>query len=378
MKIIKGKQTEAVKVLIYGVEGIGKSTLASKFPGAVFIDTEGSTKFLDVARTEPPCTWSELMDQVNYFFVHPEEVGTLVIDTIDWAEKMCIEQFLLERKVKGIEDILYGKGYVYIAEEMGRLLERLEAIRRKGVNILLTAHAQMRKFEQPDELGSYDRWELKLTKKTASLVKEAMDMILFCNYKTMVVNVDNKGAQKGKNKAQGGRRIMYTQHHPCWDAKNRFGLPEELDMDYEAIRGVIEPAAESDKTKQTTRKSQKTTKKPAETAPATSAPADEDPEVPAKSTAAETQPEESSLVSIYLSNPDNLPAQLKDLMEKDQISEWEIEQVVFARGYFPMDTPIEKMEQASPGFIEGWICQFWPKIKEMALQIRKDECVPFN
>lgn len=378
MKIIKGKQAEAVKVLIYGVEGIGKSTLASKFPGAVFIDTEGSTKFLDVARTEPPCTWSELMDQVNYFFAHPEEVGTLVIDTLDWAEKMCIEQFLLERKIKGIEDIPYGKGYVYIAEEMDRLLERLEAIRRKGVNILLTAHAQMRKFEQPDELGAYDRWELKLTKKTAPLVKEAMDMILFCNYKTMVVNVDNQGAQKGKNKAQGGRRIMYTQHHPCWDAKNRFGLPEELDMDYEVIRGVIEPAAESDKTKQTTRKSQKTTKKPAETVPVTSAPADEDPEVPAKNQAPEAEPKEDSLVSIYLSNPDNLPVQLKELMEKDQVSEWEIEQVVFARGYFPMDTPIEKMEQASPGFIEGWICQFWPQVKEMALKIRQDECVPFN
>lgn len=381
MKIIKGRQTEAIKVLIYGVEGIGKSTLASKFPNPVFIDTEGSTKFLDVARTEPPCTWSELMDQVNYFFMNPDEVGTLVIDTLDWAEKMCIEQFLLERKVKGIEDIPYGKGYVYIAEEMGRLLERLEAIRRKGVNILLTAHAQMRKFEQPDELGSYDRWELKLSKKTAPLVKEAMDMILFCNYKTMVINVDNQGAMKGKNKAQGGRRIMYTQHHPCWDAKNRFGLPEELDMDYEAIRSVVEPNENSTKTEKNVKKSTRNTKKAAETAPApevTAAPADEDPEVPEKSQAAETQPEEKSLVSIYLSNPDHLPDQLKQLMETDGITEWEIEQVVFSRGYFPMDTPIEKMEQANPGFIEGWIIKFWPNVRQMALQVREDERVPFN
>ena len=56
----------------------------------------------------------------------------------------------------------------------------------------------MRKFEQPDELGAYDRWELKLDKNTAPLVKEWADMVLFANYKTVVVNVDGQGALKGK------------------------------------------------------------------------------------------------------------------------------------------------------------------------------------
>ena len=88
--------------------------------------------------------------------------------------------------------------------------------------MVLTAHAQIKKFEQPDELGAYDRWELKLEKKTAPLTKEWADMVLFANYKTMVVNVDNQGAAKGKNKAQGGQRVMFTTHHPAWDAKNRY------------------------------------------------------------------------------------------------------------------------------------------------------------
>ena len=55
----------------------------------------------------------------------------------------------------------------------------------------------MRKFEQPDELGAYDRWELKLGKKTSSqispLVKEWADMVLFANYKTYAVAVDKDG-----------------------------------------------------------------------------------------------------------------------------------------------------------------------------------------
>ena len=98
----------------------------------------------------------------------------------------------------------------------------------------------MRKFEQPDEMGAYDRWELKLSKQCSPLIKEWADMVLFCNYKTFVVNVDNKGVQKGTNKAQGGKRVMYTSHHPCWDAKNRDNLPDELSMEYEAIKEVIE------------------------------------------------------------------------------------------------------------------------------------------
>ncbi len=120
--------------------------------------------------------------------------------------------------------------------------------------MVLTAHAKMRKFEQPDEMGAYDRWEMKLSKGVAPMVKEWADMVLFCNYKTMVVNVDGQGAQKGKNKAQGGRRVMHTTHHSCWDAKNRYGLPDEVPFEYDSIRHIIEitvagnPVSEEKKT----------------------------------------------------------------------------------------------------------------------------------
>lgn len=377
MKLQKGINPRALKVGIYGSEGVGKSTLASHFPDPVFIDTEGGTDYLDVTRTERPLSWTMLMDQVNYFIAHPDELGTLVIDTMDWAEKLCIDKILAEKKIGGIEDIPYGKGYVYVAEEIGRLLNRLEDLKQKGVNVVLVAHAQMRKFEQPDELGAYDRWELKLSKKTAPLVKEAMDMLLFCNYKTFVVNVDGQGAQKGKNKAQGGKRVMYTQHHPCWDAKNRFGLPEELPMEWGAIAHLF---AKDAKTVPTPAPTPAPT--PVQPAPVsvTAPPPDEDPEVPAKSPEPPKPepPKESGVISLYLSDPANLPAELKQLMETDDISEWEIQQVVFARGYFPDNTPIEKMEQSSPGFIKGWIVQYWPQVRDMALKIRKEEGVPFN
>lgn len=247
MQISSGKIASALKVVVYGPEGIGKSTFASHFPSPLFIDTEGSTKELDVRRLPKPASWTMLLQEVEYVRQNPHLCGTLVIDTADWAEDLAIRHVLDTKLVskqgevvaKGIEDFGYGKGYTYLMEEYGRLLNELERLIEQGVGVVLTAHAIMRKFEQPDELGSYDRWELKLEKKVSPIVKEWADMVLFANYKTLVVNVDNQGAIKGKNKAQGGMRVMYTTHHPAWDAKNRKGLPEELPFDFDAIKHVI-------------------------------------------------------------------------------------------------------------------------------------------
>lgn len=382
MEITKGKIPKPIKAIIYGPEGIGKSTLASHCPDPVFIDTEGSTAHMDVARFPAPESWTMLLQEVAEVKKDPAICKTLVIDTADWAERLCIDHVLAVNKWASVESPGYGKGYVAVKEEFGKLLNLLTEVIDSGTNVVLTAHAIMRKFEQPDEMGAYDRWELKLSKHNSPLVKEWADMILFCNYKTLVVNVDNQGAQKGKNKAQGGRRVMYTQHHPCWDAKNRFGLPEELDMDFGAIAHVfvkdVKPVSNPVKS-DPVRPSPAQSEQPAPAAGVTAPPPDEDPDVPAKSKEKETQSEtKADPFPLYLSNPDNLPAELKQLMETDDISEWEIEQVVYARGYFPDGTPIEKMEQASPGFVKGWIIQFWPQVKELAMQIRKDEGIPFN
>lgn len=240
-EITKGVLPSAKKVVLYGPEGIGKSTFASRFPQPLFIDTEGSTTNLDVHRLPKPTSWEMLCQEVEYIVQSPTLCRTLVIDTIDWAETLCIASICAKHNVNGIEGFGWGKGYTYLKEEMGRLLNRLSTLKDAGVNVLLTAHAQIRKFEQPDELGAYDRWELKLGKQTCPIVKEWADLLLFANYKTVTVAVDKDG---NKHKAQGGRRVMYTSHHPCWDAKNRFGLPDECPFDYAVIAPIVEQAAQ--------------------------------------------------------------------------------------------------------------------------------------
>ncbi len=384
------KKDRALKVCIYGPEGIGKSTLASRFPGAVFEDTEGSTDHMDVARVPRARSWTELLRHVDYFISHPQEIGAYVLDTADWAERLCTEQLLAGRQMKGIEDFGYGKGYVYLAEEFGKLLDKLDQLKERGVHVVLTAHATMRKFEQPDELGAYDRWELKLGKKTAPLVKEWADMLLFCNYKTVVVNVDNQGAAKGKNKAQGGQRVMYTAHHPCWDAKNRFGLPEEVPMAWESIAPLIRdtrtaetPAAPSAVPEEQSEKRAESSAVPdgsrakpqtsveaggkmgamplavpmpmAETAPAPDAPP------PSAAASPVAAPEHSGI-----------PQSLSALMGVNAVQPAEIQAAVAQKGYYTADTPISSYD---PAFISGVLVAAWPQVEAIILQNRAN--VPF-
>lgn len=209
--VTSGIQTAPVKTVLYGPEGIGKSTFASHFPSPVFIDTEGGTKRLNVARLPQPTSWAMLLDEVAEVRKGNVPCSTLVIDTADWAERLCIQAVCARAKVNGIEDFGYGKGYTYVKEEFSKLLDALEEVLNAGHNVVVLAHAAITKFEQPDAVGNYDRWGMKTSKQVAPLLQEWCDMLLFANYKTVVEKAGS--GPNAKNKASGGKRVLYTTHH---------------------------------------------------------------------------------------------------------------------------------------------------------------------
>ena len=241
MKISKGKVNSAQKIMLYAPEGFGKSTFASKTPDPLFIDTEGGTKQLNVKRIDDDMAlWPNILQAVRDVIAHPDCCKTLVIDTMDWAEQACINMLNIKYSTKNVLTMDYGKGSLFVVAEMQELIGLLDQVIDKGISVFITAHAAMKKQELPDEMGAFDRWELKLqSKQVKALVKEWADILLFGNYETMIIE-DSKTKSK---KAQGNRRVMYAAHHPCWDAKNRHGLPDKMPFEYDQIRHILEAAA---------------------------------------------------------------------------------------------------------------------------------------
>ncbi|MBQ3692809.1 MAG: ATP-binding protein, partial [Clostridia bacterium] len=300
-------------------------------------------------------SWTMLKNQID-FVKNNNVCKTLVIDTIDWAEQLCIDDVCALHGKKGIEDFGYGAGYVFEKEEFGRFLNSLEDLIERGINVVLTAHAQLRKFSQPDEFGEYDRWELKLGKKTSSqispLVKEWADMVLFGNYKTVAVATDDKGK---KFKAQGGTRVMYTQHHPCWDAKNRHGLNDGIPFEYAQIAHIFTAASNVGQSVSVPPQAQSVQ------------PSVE--EVVDNTTQQQTPPVQTkSMVNI----PDNIPKALADLMKANNVDEKEIRLAVSQKGYYPFDTPISNYD---PRFIDGCLVGAWDSVYKM---IWNNRDLPFD
>lgn len=374
--ITGGVRPTALKTVIYGPEGIGKTTFASCFPKAVFIDTEGSTKFFDLARFPAPTSWTMLLDEVQEVINDPTLCDSLVIDTADWAEKMCISEVCSSNKKNGIEDFGYGKGYTYVYEAFAKLLHKLDDAANKGVNIILTAHAALRKFEQPDELGAYDRWELKLLNapkaNICAMVKEWADLVIFANYQTYSIASDDNGK---KFKAQGGKRVMYLNHNPCWDAKNRFGLPDGMDFLFGNIASVIIPREKlgTDSAVQCVYNQKKEVM---------SGKYMQTPETPVQTPAEPsytkidkfTEPPQTAPVQPPKVQTNGIPKALADLMQADGITEEMIRKAVAAAGHFPEDTPIANYGDE---YINGFIIGQWQSLVAFIRTSIENDDLPF-
>jgi hypothetical protein len=310
--IIEGKEQRPKKIVIYGPEGIGKSTFASQFPDPLFIDTEGGTSNLDVRRIKCNKSWNELIAIVKEIHANPHICKTVVLDTADWSETLCTNAVCEKYRKNNIEDFGYGKGYVYLVDEFARLLTLLDQLIEVGINVVITAHAKPRKFELPEEQGSFDRYEMKLSRQVAPLIKEWSDALFFVNYKIYVVTTDTN-----KKKAQGGKRVLYTTHNPTYDAKNRFDLPEELELDFKAIAHLFEIY-----------------------------------DVPADQVMDYDSKDITTLAFVE---------ELKKKLEQEGITEKQLQKVVATKGHYELETPISEY---SDDFITRWIIPNWKKIVE--------------
>jgi len=244
MKITKGKQTRAQRVVLYGVESVGKSTFAAKFPRPLFLDVENGSNSINVLRweleTKPDRKielWNELKAAIIATKDEPQK--TIVIDSADRVENIIREAICEQYKKTSIEDFGYGKGEVIVAEWLSRLLSSLDELIYCGKNVVIIAHSHVKPTQPPDMMASYDRYELRMSKKCSPLVKEWADELWFLRFKTKVVSTDS-----GKGKGVGGKeRILLTTHSAAYDAKTRSGLAEELPLEWASVAHLFEAVA---------------------------------------------------------------------------------------------------------------------------------------
>jgi hypothetical protein len=237
--VTRGRVERPMRVLVYGTEGIGKTTFASCAPRPIFIASEDGTSELDVSRFPGPQTWQDVLDAVEELTTGAHDYQTLVVDTLDWLEPLAWAHVVSEArnpKIQSIEDFGYGKGYAAALDVWRVFLASLERLRAtRAMHVILLAHAWIKSFHNP-EGEDFDRYEMKLHAKAAGALKEWSDAVLFARYETFAHKDERTKRVRG---VSSGARIIHTQRVAAWDAKNRYDLPESLPLDWHAFADAV-------------------------------------------------------------------------------------------------------------------------------------------
>lgn len=216
-----------MKIVLYGTEGVGKTTFAADAPGAVFLPVEDGSGRLDLDAFPRPETWQDALNAIATLRTEKHEFKTFVVDTLDRLERLCWSHVCDKGGKKSIEDFGYGKGYVLALEHWAGLINRLDELSsERGLNVVLLAHAHLKTKRNPAGLD-YDRYTLKMHDKASQLFKEWPDFLLFADHEVFV--------EEKKNRAKAfsaGHRIIHTAHTAAADAKNRAGLPPVIPLDW--------------------------------------------------------------------------------------------------------------------------------------------------
>lgn len=239
--ITKGKKQLPPRIIIYGTEKIGKSTFAANAPNPIFLQTESGLDQIECASFPLATTFSGLMANVSSLIDGDHNFETAVLDSADWTERLIHDHICAESNAKSIELAGggYGKGYALALGLWRELLACFDACRDRGMAIVMIAHSQIERFEDPDN-PAYDRYSPKLHKKTSGpLVTEWADAVLFATKKVRI-DKEKTGFNRERSMAvpigrSGGERILRCVGGPTCVAGNRYNLPDELSLDWNAF-----------------------------------------------------------------------------------------------------------------------------------------------
>lgn len=235
-----GRQPKPPRVLLYGVEGIGKSTFGSQAPKPIFIQTEDGLDEIPCARFPLATTFDQVIAALRTLVNEKHDYESVVIDSLDWLERLVWDKLCQQYAVDSIEKVDggYARGYMHALSLWREVLDYLNLLRARGMVVILVAHSKVERFEDP-ESSPYDRYSPRLNKHAAALIKEWCDAVLFATRK-MRTQSEDAGFNRKRTVAHaigkdGGERVMRAYGSPSCVAKNRYGIAEELPLSWSAF-----------------------------------------------------------------------------------------------------------------------------------------------
>ena len=241
--VSKAPTLKAPKIVVYGVPGIGKTSFAAAAPDPIFLLAEDGLGMCQAAHFPLIRTYQDCLDAVGSLYLESHSYQTVVLDTADALEPMLWQHVCAAAGKARIEDFGFGKGYDIALAEWRNLLTGFAALRdEKGMAVIILAHSSVTRFEAPDSDG-YDRYSMRLHKKANAILNDWADCVLFANYRTHLVSAGKDGERK---RAVGkGERVLHTTERPAWAAKNRYRLPDEIDLSWDAFTTAMNTALAS-------------------------------------------------------------------------------------------------------------------------------------
>jgi hypothetical protein len=231
----KSTALQPPRILMHGVAGIGKSTFAAKADSPVFITTEDGLGKLQVPHFPLATSYTDVAEALEALRTEDHDYRTVVIDSVDWLEPLIWAEACKRNNWPTIEFPGFGKGYAEAVNIWREYIDKLNALRdEKGMAVLQIAHTDIKRFDSPEH-EPYDRYVIKLQTRASALLQEHSDVVLFANYEISVTKSD-VGFNKKVTRALGsGARVMHTEERPAFLAKNRYGLPDTLPLEWSAF-----------------------------------------------------------------------------------------------------------------------------------------------
>ena len=237
--ITKGAGQKPPIVVIHGSPGIGKSTFGACAPNPIFLRTEDGLGMLSPDTFPMAKTWGDVMSALGAIYSEQHDYKTLVIDSLSALEPVIWAQVAADAKKSSVEELGYGRGYVLALDYWQQLIQGLISIRDdKGITPVLIAHSEVVRYDSP-ESEPYDRYQIKLHKRAFSLLYERADVIGFANWRTLITKTEvgfNKSISRGTGT---GERLLRLIERPAYIAKNRYGMPETIPLDWQAFAGSL-------------------------------------------------------------------------------------------------------------------------------------------